>query len=311
MFVASKQHSTSILSHTNNSTLNHDMTFYKKQGTFNRYTANYTDINYANIAHALNVVTTVVKQYRDHPAVLGLEPVNEPWQYTPIDLLKQFYWDGYLITKRYAPNWKYVMHDSFRLDTDIWGGFMSGCPDRALDTHIYQAWNFPGSRETFYDNACQQKHAIAAMEDAFGPVIVGEWSLATDNCAMWLNGFNDNLSGYPMLPCKYVPCPDPYMGAAQPGTPVDPGKPIQGPFGTGMSGPSWGMCPVDRDWISETTNANANNGKSFMHAPPKAPPGLDDTDTVMRNLAQKKINTFSGQFMLTEMICFNSISHGL
>jgi len=24
------------------------------------------------------------------------------------------------------------------------------------------------------------------------PIVVGEWSLATDNCAMWLNGLNDN-----------------------------------------------------------------------------------------------------------------------
>ena len=101
---------------------------------------------------------------------------------------------------------------------------MAGCPDRALDTHIYQAWNIPASRATFYNDACQQKSRIAAMEREFGPVIVGEWSLATDNCAMWLNGFNDNLSGYPMLPCKYVRCPDPYMGFEQPGTPVDPGE---------------------------------------------------------------------------------------
>jgi glucan 1,3-beta-glucosidase len=28
-----------------------------------------------------------------------------------------------------------------------------------------------------------------AMEDAGMPVVVGEWSLATDNCAMWLNGW--------------------------------------------------------------------------------------------------------------------------
>lgn len=28
---------------------------------------------------------------------------------------------------------------------------------------------------------------------------VGEWSLATDNCAMWLNGFNDNLPGFPQV----------------------------------------------------------------------------------------------------------------
>jgi glucan 1,3-beta-glucosidase len=27
------------------------------------------------------------------------------------------------------------------------------------------------------------------MEDAGMPVIIGEWSLATDNCAMWLNGW--------------------------------------------------------------------------------------------------------------------------
>ena len=29
------------------------------------------------------------------------------------------------------------------------------------------------------------------------PMIVGEWSLATDNCAMRLNGLNDNLPGGP------------------------------------------------------------------------------------------------------------------
>ena len=82
---------------------------------------------------------------------------------------------------------------------------MKGCPDRALDTHIYQAWmdvsdqlNYlfctflsdnpfilntsisrsiwqPSSRLTFYNNACAQKQQIALMEREFGPVIVGEW----------------------------------------------------------------------------------------------------------------------------------------
>jgi glucan 1,3-beta-glucosidase len=53
----------------------------------------------------------------------------------------------------------------------------------------------PASRFNFYADACSQKSRIAAMEREFGPVVVGEWSLATDNCAMWLNGFNDNLPG--------------------------------------------------------------------------------------------------------------------
>ena len=129
------------------------------------------------------------------------------------------------------------------------------------------------------------------MEKAFGPVIVGEWSLATDNCAMWLNGFNDNLPGFPRLPCKYIPCSAPYMGEDQPGAPVDPGKPAQGPFGTGMSGPIFGLCPVGRDWLVESSR---NSGKDWMKAPPTAPHGRDASDEVMRNLAQKKINSFSG-----------------
>ena len=151
-------------------------------GTFNPKTAQYDDINYDNIQHALNVIQAVVDRYAGHPALLGLEPLNEPWQYTPIDVLKRFYWDGYLIVKKAAPYWKYIMHDAFRLDTSVWGGFMDGCPERALDTHIYQAWSDPNSRVGFYTDACAQKARLADMEQAFGPVIVGEWSLATDNC---------------------------------------------------------------------------------------------------------------------------------
>mmetsp|Transcript_27909 Transcript_27909/g.41146 ORF Transcript_27909/g.41146 Transcript_27909/m.41146 type:complete len:713 (-) Transcript_27909:426-2564(-) len=260
-------------------------------GEFDRETIEYTSTNYENIEHALETIQEIVNMYKGHPAVLGLEPVNEPWQYTPIEELKQYYWEGYLIVKKDAPYWKYIMHDSFRFDVETWGGFMAGCPDRALDTHIYQAWQDPASRISFYNNACGQKSAIAKMEAAFGPVIVGEWSLATDNCAMWLNGFNDNLSGFPRLPCKFVKCADPYMGTEQPGTPVDPGKPMQGPYGTGMSGPSFGLCPVDRDWMKER---NIETGTDWMRAPPEAPRHLDATDEVMTALARKKISAFSG-----------------
>mmetsp|Transcript_13631 Transcript_13631/g.38358 ORF Transcript_13631/g.38358 Transcript_13631/m.38358 type:complete len:450 (+) Transcript_13631:97-1446(+) len=166
------------------------------------------------------------------------------------------------------------------------------CPERALDTHIYQAWKDPDSRIGFFKDACNNKQAILNLEREFGPVIVGEWSLATDNCAMWLNGFNDNLPGFPRSPCKYIPCAAPYMGEGyQPGAPVDPTKPMQGPYGTGMSGPSFGMCPVGRDWIKEK---NPLTGRDWVTAPPKAPPSFDDTDTVMTLLAYKKISAYSG-----------------
>jgi glucan 1,3-beta-glucosidase len=169
----------------------------------------------------------------------------------------------------------------------------NSCPDRALDTHIYQAWRDPDSRIGFYNDACGTKKILAQMEREFGPVIVGEWSLATDNCAMWLNGFNDNLPGFPRLPCKYIPCADPYMGKGQPGTPVDPTKALQGPYGTGLSGPVFGLCPVGRDWIKESSG-NPQTGRDWVKAPPEAPKHADDTDAVMAHLANKKINAFSG-----------------
>lgn len=105
-------------------------------GKFDRNTAKYVSYNHENVAHTLDVIKVIVEKYKDHPAVLGLEPVNEPWQYTPIDRLKRFYWEGYLIVKASAPGWKYIMHDSFRLDPNLWGGFMAGCPDRGRLDHI-------------------------------------------------------------------------------------------------------------------------------------------------------------------------------
>ena len=119
-------------------------------GEFEVHTLNYTSINYDNIEHSLSVIQNLVDMYHDHPAVLGVEPINEPWELTPINELKTFYWDAYLIVKKKAPYWKFIMHDSFRFTPDVWGGFMKGCPDRALDTHIYQAWNDPASRISFF-----------------------------------------------------------------------------------------------------------------------------------------------------------------
>jgi aryl-phospho-beta-D-glucosidase BglC (GH1 family) len=150
-------------------------------GKFDYETASYPKINKSNIEHSLEVIQLIIDRYKHHPAVMGIEPVNEPWEHTPIEELKSFYWEGYLKVKRDAPYWRFVMHDSFRPDPKIWGGYMDGCPDRAIDMHIYQAWRDPDSRLGYYRDACAQKRTIAAMERDFGPIIVGEWSLATDN----------------------------------------------------------------------------------------------------------------------------------
>lgn len=50
-----------------------------------------------------------------------------------------------------------------------------------------------------------------------------------------------------------------------------------------MSGPMFGQCPVDRDWMKES-NGNPATGRDWVRAPPEAPKHLDDTDNVMRNV---------------------------
>jgi glucan 1,3-beta-glucosidase len=242
-------------------------------GTFDPVNLNYSSINYANLNQSLTAVTEIITRYANHPAFLGLQPVNEPWELTPIPVLKEYYWKSYKRVKALAPHWKFVLHDSFRFGVEYWSTFMKGCPDIALDTHIYQAWMNPGTKEDFFSNACQQKYTITSMENALMPVIVGEWSLGTDNCAMWLNGFNDNLPGFPKVICKLESCPvnSTYLGDGFPGTPLDVTKPIQGPYGTGMSGPSFGKCPVTSDNAFEQE---------------------DDLDFT-RNLNMKKLNAFA------------------
>ena len=117
--------------------------------------------------------------------MLGVEALNEPWQFTPLDVLKAFYWDSYWAVRAAAPRWLFVIQDSFRLDA--WGDYMAGCGGVALDTHVYQAWFDIRPQNGFLDNACSWRQRLQKVQATGLPVLIGEWSLATDNCNMWLN----------------------------------------------------------------------------------------------------------------------------
>jgi glucan 1,3-beta-glucosidase len=50
---------------------------------------------------------------------------------------------------------------------------------------------------------------------------------------------------------------------------------------------------VSRDWIKESSG-NPREGKDWITGPAEAPRGKDDTDDVMKRLAEKKFNAFLG-----------------
>lgn len=117
-----------------------------------------------------------------------------------------------------------LFHDGFHLDETHWGaasGLFTHCPRYAVDAHFYQAWLSPpttttaaatavinddinhGHQDLYIQRVCGMKDHLLAMEAAGVPIIVGEWSLAKDNCAMWLNGLNDNGMQKAVIMCFF------------------------------------------------------------------------------------------------------------
>jgi glucan 1,3-beta-glucosidase len=97
-----------------------------------------------------------------------------------------------------------------------------------MDVHLYQGWSQPQT----VAEACQSYQDLVDHEVDYTkyPVWVGEWSLATDNCAHWLGGFN-NGGMQPKKPCNnWKPCPKSYL-PEQFAVDFDRTADILGPFG--------------------------------------------------------------------------------
>ena len=82
------------------------------QGAFDPLTLTYSSISWDNIRSTVALLQRIAVSLRGFACVVGIEALNEPWQYTPIDVLKAFYWDGYWAVRTAAPHWLFVIHDS-------------------------------------------------------------------------------------------------------------------------------------------------------------------------------------------------------
>lgn len=79
---------------------------------------------------------------------------------------------------------------------------------------------------------------------------VGEWSLATDVCALWLGGFNDNNTPL-FYDCQWTECPYSYLPEEY-AVDFDRTAAELGPFGSNKrSIIKEGMCPLDSAWFDD------------------------------------------------------------
>lgn len=149
---------------------------------------------YPNIRRALEFISNLTahfstSQHRD--TVVGIELVNEAFVTIPIEVVKDYYLQGYEIVKAQADHMAVIIGDSFRFGA--WNDFMFPPHYRHvwIDTHIYQVFDAYRLSMTWQQHM-SQTCTINKPEVAVAPLstMVGEWSLATTDCALWLNGCN-------------------------------------------------------------------------------------------------------------------------
>lgn len=207
----------------------------------------YEYINYANMDFALDTVKMLLDRWGAHPAVTALEPVNEPWWNSDMTVLKDFYRKvrGAILAK--APRITFVFHDAFQFSSAMWNDLFEDTDNVVLDTHYYTAWWGANDQISAYCDGYNS--GLAEAKNIKYDVWVGEWSLATDVCAMWLGGFNDEGNEY-VFPCSTAPCPYSYLPAPY-AVDFDRTAETLGPFGANPQTVHYGNCSSDSAYFSD------------------------------------------------------------
>jgi glucan 1,3-beta-glucosidase len=153
-----------------------------------------------NIRETLRVLESFAQKYGQHPALFGIELLNEPRDLVPLEILQQFYQDAYArLRKHLDPGVAIVFHDSFR--PLAWKKFMQepAFSNVILDTHLYQCFDEAARERTARQQlafAINRKSVLDEMQRDELPTIVGEWSLSLPEHAM------DGLSPFQVASVK-------------------------------------------------------------------------------------------------------------
>jgi glucan 1,3-beta-glucosidase len=141
-----------------------------------------------NIQETLRVLESFAQEFGKHPALCGIELLNEPRDQVPLEVLQQFYQDAYArLRKHLEADVAIVFHDSFR--PLAWKQCMRGpaFTNVLLDTHLYQCFGEKAKSRTALEQlacALNRKEILDQMQQEELPTIVGEWSLGLPGRAM-------------------------------------------------------------------------------------------------------------------------------
>lgn len=170
----------------------------------------------SNINRSKAVVKTLAQEFSQSKygsVVTAIAPVNEPAGYQSSKILstaKQYYYDSYSLIHTPGPLVE-VIHDAFQ-DLSYWNGFMtSGFENVVMDKHSYNVFSDAENRLDWnghiqvcyllrlcrrklstglvvFQAMCARGGSISKYNNANLPVIIGEWTTASTDCAKYLNG---------------------------------------------------------------------------------------------------------------------------
>lgn len=143
------------------------------------------DKNPESIKLTLKIIEKLAERYCERECLFGIELLNEPHISIDIDLLKNYYEEGYKIVRKYCgKEVAVVISDSFR--PSDWDSFMTA-PDFEnviLDTHFYQCFtkeNEGITAKEFLIKAKTKWSGIIKKAQKSKPIISGEWSLGINS----------------------------------------------------------------------------------------------------------------------------------
>jgi len=146
----------------------------------------------SNINYTIWTLEQIATRYANYTNIWGIELLNEPRGDTNLTVLQTFYENAYTALRAIVPSWQIVMHDSFR--PTAWVGFMNDSEhyNTTMDTHIYHVFSDLEVTQTLTEklqDGCNSATVVQYFECCEMAVIVGEFSLAINDCAEWLDGF--------------------------------------------------------------------------------------------------------------------------
>ncbi|XP_017219420.1 probable glucan 1,3-beta-glucosidase A isoform X1 [Daucus carota subsp. sativus] len=136
----------------------------------------------SHISQTLNVIKFLASRYAEHPALLGIELLNEPSAWTvPLDILISYYQQGYQIVRKYSPT-AYVIVCQRIGNADPIEIYQADIGSRnvVVDLHYYNLFDTNFINMSAADNIQfihkSRETQLQALNSRNGPLIfIGEW----------------------------------------------------------------------------------------------------------------------------------------